>query len=93
MTQQAPSDGTAATLLNFSMPHWKAAGGYPDGIGLCPGLTPDFPTLEIPLGCLVPREMDGLLAAGRNVSCDRQAHNPLLKEALRNQGAVIDPPA
>jgi hypothetical protein len=106
---------------------WRASGRYPDSIGLCPGLTPEFPTLEIPLGCLVPRDLDGLLAAGRNLSCDPRAHNPLrevpecwvmgqgagaaaaiavkrgvpvrevpaplLKDALRAQGAIVDPPA
>jgi hypothetical protein len=56
---------------------WRVSGRYPDSIGLCPGLTPEFPTLEIPLGCLVPRDLDGLLAAGRNLSCDPRAHNPL----------------
>jgi len=106
---------------------WRASGRCADSIGLCPGLTPEFPTLEIPLGCLVPRDLDGLLAAGRNLSCDPRSHNPLrevpecwvmgqgagaaaalaaqrglpvrdipvpiLKDALRIQGALIDPPA
>ncbi|MDP8925139.1 MAG: FAD-dependent oxidoreductase, partial [Chloroflexota bacterium] len=28
-------------------------------------------------GSLVPRDLDGLLVAGRNLSCDSPAHNPL----------------
>ncbi|HEX2185643.1 MAG TPA: FAD-dependent oxidoreductase, partial [Chloroflexota bacterium] len=60
-----------------TLSRWKAGGRSPDSIGLCPGLTPEFPTLEIPYGCLVPRRLEGLLAAGRNLSCDPQAHNPL----------------
>jgi hypothetical protein len=56
---------------------WKRSGHAPDSIGLCPGLTPEFPTLEIPYGSLVPQTLEGLLAAGRNLSCDSQAHNPL----------------
>lgn len=57
--------------------HWRRDGHWPDSIGLCPGLTPDFPTLEIPYGCLVPRRLEGLLAAGRNLSADPQSHSPL----------------
>ncbi|HEU5317379.1 MAG TPA: FAD-dependent oxidoreductase [Chloroflexota bacterium] len=110
-----------------TLDEWRASGRYPDSIGLCPGLTPEFPTLEIPLGCLVPRDLDGLLAAGRNLSCDPRSHNPLrevpecwvmgqgagaaaahtvrqgvavrdvslprLKDALRAQGALVEPPA
>ncbi|CAA9286658.1 MAG: hypothetical protein AVDCRST_MAG77-4821 [uncultured Chloroflexi bacterium] len=60
-----------------TLDHWKASGRYDDSIGLCPGLTPEFPTLEIPYRCLVPRTVDGVLAAGRNLSCDPQSHNPL----------------
>ena len=60
-----------------ALDEWKRSGHADDSIGLCPGLTPDFPTLEIPLGCLLPESLDGLLAAGRDLSCDAQAHNPL----------------
>ena len=116
-----------AGLEQVTLARWKAGGRAPDSIGLCPGLTPEFPTLEIPYRCLVPREVEGVLAAGRNLSCDPQAHNPLrevpecwvmgqgagvaaalavrhdlplravpperLKEVLREQGALVDPPA
>jgi hypothetical protein len=60
-----------------TLDHWKRSGRYPDSLGLCPGLTPEFPTLEIPYRCLVPEKTEGLLAAGRNLSCDPQSHNPL----------------
>ncbi len=66
-----------AGLTRVTIDHWKASGHYPDAIGLCPGLTPEFPTLEIPYRCLVPRNLEGLLAAGRNLSCDPPSHNPL----------------
>jgi hypothetical protein len=88
---------------------WKRSGRAPDSIGLCPGLTPEFPTLEIPYGSLVPQALEGLLAAGRNLSCDPQAHNPLREVpecwvlgqgagvaaalAVRNHVAVRDVPA
>lgn len=64
-------------LEKVTIAHWKADGSYPDSIGLCPGLTPEFPTLEIPYRCLVPKRLEGLLAAGRNLSADPQAHLPL----------------
>jgi len=56
---------------------WMADGSYPDSIGLCPGMTPSFPTLEIPYRSLVPERIDGLLAAGRNLSADTRAHAAL----------------
>jgi hypothetical protein len=61
-------------LEKITVEHWKADGSYPDSIGLCPGLTPEFPTLEIPYRSLVPKGLDGLLAAGRNLSADPQSH-------------------
>jgi FAD dependent oxidoreductase len=57
--------------------HWMADGGYADSIGLCPGMTPSFPTLEIPYRSLVPERLDGLLAAGRNLSADTRSHAAL----------------
>ena len=29
----------------------------------------------MPYGCLVPREVDGLLVAGRHISCDPSSHS------------------
>lgn len=63
-----------AGQVRVTIDGWKTDGGAPDSIGLCPGLTPEFPTLEIPYGSLVPRRLDGLLAAGRNLSADTQSH-------------------
>jgi hypothetical protein len=56
---------------------WRADGSHEDSVGLCPGLSPVFPTLEIPYGCLVPEGVDGLMAAGRNLSCDVTSHAAL----------------
>ena len=60
-----------------TLDQWRNDGAYEDSIGLCPGLTPAFPTLEIPYRSLVPVRMDGMLAAGRNSSCDTRAHAAL----------------
>jgi len=56
---------------------WRADGASQNSIGLCPGLSPEFPTLEIPYGVLLPEHIDGVLAAGRNLSCDTTAHAAL----------------
>ena len=40
-------------------------------------MTPSFPTLEIPYRSLVPERLDGLLAAGRNLSADTRSHAAL----------------
>jgi hypothetical protein len=65
--------GTARITID----HWLADGSYADSIGLCPGITPSFPTLEIPYRCMVPERLDGLLAAGRNLSADTRSHAAL----------------
>ena len=56
---------------------WRNDGSDPASIGLCPGLSTKFPTLEIPYGCLVPQQLENLLAAGRNLSCDITSHAAL----------------
>jgi hypothetical protein len=61
----------------ITIDHWLADGSYADSIGLCPGMTPSFPTLEIPYRCMVPERLDGLLAAGRNLSADTRSHAAL----------------
>lgn len=56
---------------------WRSDGSNTNSIGLCPGLSTKFPTLEIPYGCMVPEETENLLAAGRNLSCDTTSHAAL----------------
>ncbi len=61
----------------ITIDHWRDDGGYSDSIGLCPGMTPTFPTLQIPYRSLVPASVNGLLAAGRNLSADTSSHAAL----------------
>ncbi|MHB1006606.1 MAG: FAD-dependent oxidoreductase [Chloroflexota bacterium] len=53
---------------------WTAGVRHADEIGLCPAPSPRHPTVSVPYGCLVPRRLENLLAAGRNLSCDAPSH-------------------
>jgi hypothetical protein len=61
----------------ITIDHWRNDGSCPDSIGLCPGPTPSFPTLQIPFRSLLPDDIGGLLAAGRNLSADTKSHTSL----------------
>jgi hypothetical protein len=37
-------------------------------------VSPKFPNISIPYGALVPQQLDGLVACGRHISCDRNSH-------------------
>ena len=54
---------------------WSNAAPRADEIGISPSLSPKFPLLSVPYGCLVPRDIDGLLVAGRHISCDPSSHS------------------
>jgi 2-polyprenyl-6-methoxyphenol hydroxylase-like FAD-dependent oxidoreductase len=53
---------------------WPDGLALPDEIGVSPAVSPKFPNISIPYGALVPAKLDGLLACGRHVSCDRNSH-------------------
>jgi hypothetical protein len=54
---------------------WSDATPWEDEIGVSPSLSPKLPPVSVPYGCLVPRVVDGLLVAGRHVSCDAASHS------------------
>ena len=54
---------------------WSDATPWEDEIGVSPSLSPKLPPVSVPYGCLVPRVLDGLLVAGRHVSCDAASHS------------------
>ncbi len=53
---------------------WPEGKALPDEIGVTPAVSPKFPNISIPYGSLVPQQLDGLLACGRHISCDRNSH-------------------
>lgn len=53
---------------------WPVGLPLPDEIGVSPAVSPKFPNISIPYGALVPEQLDGLLACGRHISCDRNSH-------------------
>ena len=54
---------------------WTSGVARPDEIGVSPSLSPKYPVLSVPYGALVPARLDGLLVAGRAVSCDATSHS------------------
>lgn len=53
---------------------WPEGVALPDEIGVSPAVSPKFPNISIPYGALVPEKLNGLLACGRHISCDRNSH-------------------
>jgi hypothetical protein len=53
---------------------WPLGAPRPDEVGVSPSISPKFPVVSVPYGSLVPRALDGMLAAGRHISCDANSH-------------------
>jgi hypothetical protein len=53
---------------------WGNGTPVADEVGVSPSISPKFPVVSVPYGSLVPRGLDGLLAAGRHISCDANSH-------------------
>src|SRR5690606_3006703 len=53
---------------------WGEGTPRADEVGVSPSISPKFPVVSVPYGCLIPRALDGLLAAGRHISCDANSH-------------------
>jgi hypothetical protein len=54
--------------------HWPTGQVLEDEIGVTPSVSPKFPNISIPYGCLVPATLDGLVACGRHIACDPNSH-------------------
>ncbi len=53
---------------------WEQGTALPDEVGVTPSVNPKFPNISVPYGALVPEQLDGLLACGRHISCDKNSH-------------------
>ena len=54
---------------------WTSGMARADEIGISPAASPNFPNISVPYGSLVPVATDGLLVAGRAISCDATTHS------------------
>jgi hypothetical protein len=54
--------------------NWPSGLALADEVGVTPSVSPKFPNISIPYGALVPEKLDGLLACGRHISCDKNSH-------------------
>lgn len=54
--------------------NWGNGTPVADEVGISPSISPKFPVVSVPYGSLVPRQLDGMLAAGRHISCDANSH-------------------
>jgi hypothetical protein len=61
-------------VKKMTLDGWKSGVIHDAEVAVSPPPTPDHPNVSVPLGCLVPAELDNLLAAGRNLSCDAVTH-------------------
>jgi hypothetical protein len=54
--------------------NWSDGSPVASEVGVSPSISPKFPVVSVPYGSLVPRSLDGMLAAGRHMSCDANSH-------------------
>ncbi len=53
-----------------SRSNWMSGQPLPTEIGVSPSLGAQIPNISVPYGALVPRQIEGLLVAGKHISCD-----------------------
>lgn len=63
-----------AGLARIERKDWGNGTPVADEVGVSPSISPKFPIVSVPYGSLVPRALDGVLAAGRHISCDANSH-------------------
>jgi hypothetical protein len=61
-------------LGKMTREHWDGRVA-PDEIGVTPPLSPKFENVSVPYSAIVPRDIEGLLAPGRHLSCDMTTHS------------------
>jgi hypothetical protein len=63
-----------AGVARIERKDWGDGTPAADEVGISPSISPRLPVVSVPYGCLLPRGLDGLLAAGRHISCDANSH-------------------
>ena len=63
-----------AGVAQIKRSDWSDGPGRADEVGLSPSVSQKYPLVPVPYGSLVPRRLDGMLAAGRHMSCDANSH-------------------
>jgi hypothetical protein len=63
-----------AGLNKVTREEWVKGTVFDDEIGVSTSLAPKFPNVSVPYGALLPAGIDGVLAAGRHISCDANSH-------------------
>jgi len=58
---------------------WRNGIIQEDEIGVCPSPNPKINNISIPYGALIPKTLENVLVAGRQISCDAKSHS-LLRE-------------
>jgi FAD dependent oxidoreductase len=56
----------------MTMEEWRAAARHEDEIGVSPSPSSKFANISVPYGCIVPADLDNVLAGGRHVATDAQ---------------------
>ena len=54
---------------------WDEGKVWNEEIGVSTSLAPKFPNISIPYGALLPTRIEGILGAGRHISCDASSHS------------------
>jgi len=62
-------------IKKISHEEWKEGIIHDDEIGVSPPPNTKNANVSIPLGCLIPRKLENLLVAGRNLSSDAVTHS------------------
>jgi hypothetical protein len=62
-------------VKRMNVEDWTSGKKHEDEIGVSPPPSPQYSNVSIPLHCLIPKRIDNLLVAGRNLSCDARTHN------------------
>ena len=63
--------GTAKVMRK----QWDEGKVWDDEIGVSTSLAPKFPNISIPYRALLPQGIEGVIGAGRHISCDPSSHS------------------